>query len=97
MKTDQTQRQDKLNNFSIGSPIDFPRVENNHGGKSVFISMFGNFLDIFNEYLVELTSTLANENERDKINAKIVAIKDVAEYLGASRIFYQCHFMMQCN
>ena len=55
--------------------------------------MFGNFLDVFNEYLDELTLVLANESEKDKINEKVNAIKNVAEYLGASRIFYQCHFM----
>lgn len=49
MKTDYTQRQTKITNFSIGSPIDFPRIEDNHGGRSVFVGMLENFLDAYNE------------------------------------------------
>lgn len=69
MKTDHTQRQNKIQNFSIGTPIDFPRVEETHGGRSVFIGMFENFLDAYNDALGEVNEALSNQND-------IAAVKD---------------------
>lgn len=41
-------------------------------------------------------SNLLQENQYNKLASKVEEIKGTAEYLGASRIFYQCHFMIQC-
>ena len=38
-----------MKNFSIGSPIDFQRVEESLGGRSVFVGMLGSFLDCFQD------------------------------------------------
>ena len=96
MKTDQTQRQNKLTNFSVGNPIDLPRIVDKHGGYQVFVGMLGTFLDNFNETLAEISVILLSESEYSKLGPKVEEIKNTAEYLGASRIFYQSHFMIQC-
>ena len=80
----------------MGNPIDFPRIENDHGGHEVFISMLGTFLDCFNDNLTEIQSILLNESIYVQLKPKVEEIKNTAEYVGASRVFYQAHFMMQC-
>lgn len=96
MKTDFTHRtsKSKITNFSIGSPIDIDRVAENHGGRAVFLGMLGS-VDIFNENLKEIEDSLLN-TEKDKVKAAAEQILGMAGYLGASRVYYQTHFLIQC-
>ena len=75
--TDNTTRsgKPKLNNFSIGAPIDFERIKESMGDRDVVIGMLGNFLDIFDEHLGPLKNEMDANKDSESIKRHVADVK----------------------
>ena len=88
--------QENAHKFSVSTPIDQDEAIQSLGGEpSIFMMMLGQMESMsLNRSMTEIKNAF-NENDYKKIFENAHLLKGAAGYVGASHLYYACHFIEQ--